>query len=183
MTRCATAACVEPLFQAWFSCTKNRVICLPTPWRATSVRCRWIRCEPRAFACTGVYAGQNRGTATDCFARNSRINAFKAFRSCVPGLLPDFSRSIRSIGSSLPSRASFFRVLAFNEGWPRWNVDQFDSTSILSPLFFPEKIKDLFFFLICLVFLGTRSENFLRDWDFPYLFKFFGSVKETRSAL
>lgn len=60
----------------------------------------------RAFACTNVCAGQNRGTATDCFARNSRINAFKAFRGCVPGLLPisPISRlgSIRS--ASLPSR-------------------------------------------------------------------------------
>lgn len=66
----------------------------------------------RAFACTNVCAGQNRGTATDCFARNSRINAFKAFRGCVPGLLPISPiprlRSIRS--ASLPSR---FRTPVF----------------------------------------------------------------------
>lgn len=82
----------------------------------------------RAFACTNVCAGQNRGTATDCFARNSRINAFKAFRGCVPGLLPisPISRlgSIRSAPRIYSIEISHARFslrfessrLVFNEG-------------------------------------------------------------------
>lgn len=123
----------------------------------------------RAFACTNVCAGQNRGTATDCFARNSRINAFKAFRGCVPGLLPISSiprlRSIRS--ASLPSRfrTPVFRFASSPRGSCLMRGDRIDRSIPLRFFlrFFLRKIEILNrgFWAFFLFFFGFRFVSFM----------------------